>query len=924
MLAASLLCLACGHARADFKDTFEPQYTSSAEDATALIQNSASLPGGESLKPLLEGPLSAYSGGVYRGVTNSYRRGGESGTRFLSIRLTVVNRGTEKQTFPRSQMILTAGGDRLVMGDFPPRFGLPRYSDLERHASMDVPAEVIVGPGQAVTFWCLFAPLDPSIVSPPFSLDLESKSGAKLAVDVSAQQAARLGLEQERLGPRNALPVFTIHGELNTVNAVSLAEKVSGLVQDGLERLIIAFADKAQPVSLDIQMWLLRSGMDEEPNNVVLERLPVLPKLRQLSLANVPDKSESVLGMDNMQRNVFESPERAVTSALGGVLRQLTPTELLQELRQGHAWSKIALLETCGDRLGSGAWPLLAEMSRSPDSRTRRLALAGLAHQDLPQARAILEEGLRSGDPDLAESALRAVLSREDLNSRQQVQAALDSGAFAVPIGKVVLAVAEFYHPDWNPLLLAAVKNPDAAARRDALDSLRVVGHPELGQLCLDSLADADDGVRETAFRGLAECPESQFERAAVDYVLKRLAAGQTSRQELELVERLKVTRAAPLLIALIDSRKDERSHLIDVLGELADLEQLRWLMTRLEGFDADEQASVMELAKRLPAAEQMELARRTITAESPALKSGAVELLQSSASPEAVTLIAEKLRSESDDEMERACYALAQIGTPPAMAALAAFRDEIFEKERRAAYRPVESAFELWRGSQPGWAYVSQGHLMASEDGEDKALKYFDLAVAMNPEFAAAYSARGNIYLRMYNVAISKMEAETAANQLEKARGHAETAAKHLGKARKDYEDSVRLDKFDNQGLTGVALMLAIDGQWEQGLKTVEDKLGYFSEQRPDVAATYTYNTACVMGRSIEFLEKQPQTSERNDRIADLRRKSVRHLKESLDLGFEDLDWMQKDPDLKPLQALPEFLELIPENRRISPEQNK
>ena len=57
---------------------------------------------------------------------------------------------------------------------------------------------------------------------------------------------------------------------------------------------------------------------------------------------------------------------------------------------------------------------------------------------------------------------------------------------------------------------------------------------------------------------------------------------------------------------------------------------------------------------------------------------------------------------------------------------------------------------------------------------------------------------------------------------------------------------------------------------------------------------ATAHYNLACSLALS--------------------RRKSaaLRSLRNAIDLGYRDFDWMQQDPDLEPLKAHPEFLSLL------------
>jgi tetratricopeptide (TPR) repeat protein len=57
---------------------------------------------------------------------------------------------------------------------------------------------------------------------------------------------------------------------------------------------------------------------------------------------------------------------------------------------------------------------------------------------------------------------------------------------------------------------------------------------------------------------------------------------------------------------------------------------------------------------------------------------------------------------------------------------------------------------------------------------------------------------------------------------------------------------------------------------------------------------ATAHYNLACSLA------------------LAKRNRAALRALRQAIDLGYDDLDWMQQDPDLDPLKHNPEFLHLL------------
>ena len=67
----------------------------------------------------------------------------------------------------------------------------------------------------------------------------------------------------------------------------------------------------------------------------------------------------------------------------------------------------------------------------------------------------------------------------------------------------------------------------------------------------------------------------------------------------------------------------------------------------------------------------------------------------------------------------------------------------------------------------------------------------------------------------------------------------------------------------------------------------------------------------ACVYGRAIENLLKDDKLPERDKKLEAFRRKALDDLRASQKLGFNEQDWMQKDPDLTSLHDLPEFQEI-------------
>ena len=102
---------------------------------------------------------------------------------------------------------------------------------------------------------------------------------------------------------------------------------------------------------------------------------------------------------------------------------------------------------------------------------------------------------------------------------------------------------------------------------------------------------------------------------------------------------------------------------------------------------------------------------------------------------------------------------------------------------------------------------------------------------------------------------------------------------------------------------ITGLALVMVMEGRCEEGIKYVESESKGFAND-----GLYAYNTACVYGRALEFLNKSENIKDREKKQAAYKQKALSELRRSVKMGFSDLKWMRKDPDLKLLQNDTEF----------------
>jgi hypothetical protein len=123
------------------------------------------------------------------------------------------------------------------------------------------------------------------------------------------------------------------------------------------------------------------------------------------------------------------------------------------------------------------------------------------------------------------------------------------------------------------------------------------------------------------------------------------------------------------------------------------------------------------------------------------------------------------------------------------------------------------------------------------------------------------------------------------------------------IKEARADFTKAVELDPWDRLAITGLGITMAIEGEYEKGIKLSEAGRAKYPTDN-----IFAYNLACVYGRALEYVTKDTKTADRPKKMAKYQQKALAELKRAVTRGFRDLTLMKDDPDLKTLASLPEF----------------
>jgi Flp pilus assembly protein TadD len=184
-------------------------------------------------------------------------------------------------------------------------------------------------------------------------------------------------------------------------------------------------------------------------------------------------------------------------------------------------------------------------------------------------------------------------------------------------------------------------------------------------------------------------------------------------------------------------------------------------------------------------------------------------------------------------------------------------------------------------RQRSPAFPFVQVALQHASKKPQaewKEAIQNYSKAIELDPEFPEAYIGRADCYIRQ--------EKFTEAGQ--------------------DYGKALELDPFSSPATTGVCIVMTIDGKYAAAIEKLEAAREKFPRDN-----MFAYNSACVYGRAVEHLKAHPEIADREKLLAQYTKTAIADLKRSVQLGFQDLKWMQEDPDLNSLHDEPEFQNL-------------
>lgn len=810
--------------------------------------------------------------------------------RLFVAKLMLINLTAESKTVEATQITLDADGNSLKNGVVDAQVqnyainiaqqGYP-LSQIKPTASLKI------NPGQTATTWIIFSGLPRGPGLPKMKLSIAS-GDKPIEIDVNAWAMSKLDISSKRLGPRGCLALLTIGGELNFISYGALVEELERLATQKVSRVVIRWAEGAPAIDVNLSYQFIGMAQSLGRTDAQNSQIPSIPQsFTEFRLAELPtaNQAQSNYGVNNSlfpisptamasTSIVHKTTSDAVAAALRTAYEVVPRTELLEDIRAADPLTRAAAVAAGGGRLATEHLPLILQLADDEDPALQKAALLALRHFGDPEAiekllgyarkntaplASMAVESLAGSRYSAAHDALLGLLEREGTESRKTI----------------VKVLAQNPRPIWSETIYKYVRDPQGGLGVDGLLALVRVGHPKLIEVLKDALQSRDVAIRDTAYNELTNQTDAASEQIALQFTLKHMESTPPTPAMLGFLTKTKDQASVPLLLKHLKNNAGDRTGLINTLAQIGDQTVANALVEQYATLRPNEQTAVLGVLGQLKSPAFLKLAETALDSQDASVVSTVCQWLQNDGSPAAVKLLIQAFeKTTQPNTIIYTANALGQVATAEARVAIRKARSSPDQTRQTQARQALQNIYQR----SPAMQYVYQARALEQQNEHKGAIELFDQAIKTDPDLPEAYSGRANVQIRMDKYADAK----------------------------KDFEKAFALDDLNNQAITGLGICLAVEGKFDEGIKLVEDVRSKFPSD-----GLFLYNVACVYGRGVEKLLKDDKLPERDKKLETFRRKALDDLRESKKLGFNDQDWMKKDPDLTSLHDQPEFQEL-------------
>lgn len=891
---------------------------------------------------------------------NQVYLGNNKRTRVLGARLTLINMTDKDFEIPSNTLELDETGKTHKSGNVPDQikgYSVPVGENYKSVRDL-IPPEKIKVPSQGLaTTWFMFHGLDGGSHIPKLALKT-TINGKQYSWDLNEAARAEMKLEIQRIGPHECLGFCKIEGDTNILSIGSLIDELDVLAAKGVSRVVIAWTDEAKPLSSQFSSNMLQAvvRMGQENRFGRNDQFPDFPSsIREfhIAMSKKVNKHNSYYYNSSDSRNrIHEKIEDGIGAALKSAFEVLGHDDLIEQIESGNPHIKAAALAFGGKTLTPDDLPLILAMTGESDVRIQKAAIICLSEFSEPAAIEKLRVLCEHKNKDLAEAAITSLIISRFPLARESIREILKGDQEQLR-QQVLQLMAKYPRAIWSDDIYEFAKTGDVNIRSQAMRALNTIGHPDLVSLLKNSMREENTQINSTAFSLLMGRTDAESESIVLDYTLEKIEKEKPTSQMLSFLSRVRDKRALPYLTKYLNDEKSSRSSLIGCIASIGDASTLQLLYDSYSKMkNSSEKQAILTALLQQDIDMFRKLAKTAIKEKYDSSTTRTIcNGLQQDATDEAVTILSDEMkRMMSDKKVEntskasRITSALGVIATPEAKSVLRYVRDNAKNTSfksyannairntysRSAAYSPLYYAKNSVKAKQWDKA-VKQFSVALEIDSEipeaysgraecyfqlakyDEAMKDYDKAIKLEPNDAEIHNKRGHVFTRQRKFAEAipdfekaiKLSPKTAKYYL--SRGNAFWMQEKFDLAKPDFEKALSLDSKLHFAITGVALIKAVIGEHEQGVKQIEDARKTFGKD-----PQYLYGCACVYSRSAGYLREHPEVENAKTKADEYEKKALADLDQTIKLGYKDYEWFKNDPDMRAIKETDQFKKLM------------
>ena len=808
---------------------------------------------------------------VLLNLTNAYD---PSGIRFLAIRLGFKNTGSADITVDTSASRRMVGNDEFPRAQTQAEF--PHfYFDLPDELSGDVAtiqgtSPITIPPNRSARAWLVFGNLPRTRELPPLILRLET-SGGKVELELSRIENEAVTSQLEQIGPSGRIGIARVGGEINVLNAAHFSKLMVGYAEQGVSRLVVAL-DKNIRIGDELtQEWLVHGPEDDN------DRLQLYPQwsglMRSVVFINVPGQSDET--EDWYAQDEADAVQKVTRDFISG----LASATLRREIRTGHPLFRRAILLNAGDAMANDDCDVILEFLKSPDREMQNAAIRSLRSAVVPQAATVLEGIVRQGASDEAALALQSLNSSQRAESRQLAMTLATDAVVQNRIGlaKILRTIGPECDERWLPFLKQSFQSGDSVVRETALPILLQTWTESRLEILQAALADKRPAIRDLAFHAMVIRRSAEEHPLFVQEALRRIQSGEPDERTLVALREIRDPSVLPQILKWIDAAPQQSLTLVNAYAEIGGSPVLGDLIERYPRFSSDTQSFILRTLLLMKHPECRRLAVEALQREDTDLDDLCHAVLIDFGDTQSVAALRAALeKSIRPSRSESLARSLGAIGSPEARQAL----ESILTSPNLASHHYAKVGKQVLQSSSPVEGWISGATSKSQSDDFEGALQLLRVALEVDPNSAKVYNNMGF-------------------NQLHLARRN---------EAKASFEQGLRLDPESHSALTGLAICLAIDGRCDEAIQMVDSPEVY---RKFYVHQDYLYNVACVYGRSLEHVLREPESAGRTRKANDYRKRAFQFLNSAITGGFSRKSLLLKDADLNSLRDQPAFQRL-------------